>query len=92
VPATTTTATTAAAAAKAAAAATTTAWLALTGFVDSEGSAVERFAVQLGNCALRILLAGELDESEAARLAGHAIGHDADANDFAPTGGACLTK
>jgi hypothetical protein len=66
--------------------------LALTGFVDSEGSTVERLTVQLGNGALRIFLACELDEGEPARLACHSIGHDADADDFAPTGGACLSK
>jgi len=66
--------------------------LALTGFVDSEGPTVERLTVQLGNGALRIFLARELDEGEPARLACHSIGHDADADYFAPTGGACLSK
>jgi hypothetical protein len=75
-----------------AAAAAATPRLALTGLVDGEGSTVERLAVQLGNGALRVFLAGKLDEGEPAWLARHAIGHDADADDFAPTGGACLTK
>ena len=79
--------------ASATAAATTTApRLALTGLVDGERAPVERLAVQLGDGSLRVFVAGKLDECEPARLARHAIGHDADADDFAPTGGACLTK
>jgi hypothetical protein len=79
------------------AAATTTAAaapsrLAFAGFVDGERAAVERLTMQLGNGRLSIFFAGELDEREPARLTGHTIGHDTDADDFAPTGGACLTK
>jgi hypothetical protein len=87
-----TTAATAAAAAEPTTATATTPGLALTGFVDGERAAVEWLAMQLGDSALCIFLTCELDESEASRLTGHTIGHDADADDFAPTGGACLTK
>jgi hypothetical protein len=61
-------------------------------FVDGERAAVERLAVQLGDGGLRVFVAGELDEREPARLTRHAIGDDADADHFAPPGGACLTK
>src|SRR6185436_14207729 len=72
--------------------AATTSGLAFARFVDGERAPVERLAVQLGDRRLRILVAAELDEREPARLPRHAIGHDADADDFAPTGGAGLTK
>jgi hypothetical protein len=85
-------ATAATAPATAEAAATAAARLALARLVDGERAPVERFAVELRDRGLRVLLAAELDEREPARLSGHAIGNDADAHDFAPTGGACLTK
>jgi len=86
------TATAATAATAAEPTATAAARLALARLVDGERAPVERFAVQFGDGRLRVLLAAELDEREPARLSGHAIGHDADAHHFTPTGGACLTK
>jgi hypothetical protein len=83
---------TATAATAAEATASTAPRLALARLVDGERAPVERFAVELRDGRLRVLLAAELDEREPARLSGHAIGDDADAHDFAPTGGACLTK
>jgi hypothetical protein len=62
--------------------------LSLAGFIHGEGSAVERFAIQLGNGALCILIVRELDEGEPARLTRHTVGDDADAHDFATAGGA----
>jgi hypothetical protein len=85
-------ATATAATAAAEATASTAPRLALARLVDGERAPVERFAVELRDGRLRVLLAAELDEREPARLSGHAIGDDADAHDFAPTGGACLTK
>src|SRR5439155_8122173 len=82
----------AAATTEAAATTATPAGLALASLVDGQGAAVERLAVQLADRGLRVLLAAELDECETARLTGHAIGHDADADHFAPTGGARFTK
>jgi hypothetical protein len=83
---------TATAATAAEATASTAPRLALARLVDGERAPVERFAVELRDGRLRVLLAAELDEREPARLSGHAIGDDADAHDFTPTGGACLTK
>jgi len=86
------TATAAAPAAAEPTAATAATRLALARFVDGERSSIEWLAVELSDGALRVFLVREFDEREPARLTGHPVGHDADADDFAPTCCACLAK
>jgi hypothetical protein len=66
--------------------------LTLAGFVDGEGAAVERFAIELLDRGLRVLVVRKLDKGEPTRLTGHAIGHDADADDFTAAGGASFAE
>jgi hypothetical protein len=80
------------AAASTASTAAATARLTLAGLVDGERTAVERFTVELGDGGLRILVVCELDEGEPARLTGHTVGDDADADDLAAPCGARLAE
>jgi len=89
-PAATATATPAAAATAVPAA--TPSRLTFSGLVDGQGAAVERLAIELGNGGLRILVVCELDEGKPARLTRHAVGDDADADDFTAAGGTSLAE
>ena len=81
--------TTTAAGGAAEAAATTTAPAATAGsalarLVDGQGAAIEILAVQRIDGGLSLLIAGDVNEAEATRLARHSIGHDLDTERLDP--------
>ena len=45
-------------------------------FIDGQGTAIERLAIQAGNCPLNILAVGELHKSEATGRPRHLVAND----------------
>jgi hypothetical protein len=90
-------ASTSAAATPAAAAVTTTpaataARRALSRLIDGKCPPVERFAVELLDGSLRVLVVRKFDECKSTWLTRHSVGDDADTDHLATAGRACLAK
>jgi hypothetical protein len=90
-PATSAAATPATAVTTAAAAATATRG-ALSRLIDGKGAPVERFAVELLDGSLRVLVVCKFDECKSTWLTRHSVGDDADTDHLATAGRACLAK